>query len=173
MTSIESKLKDEDKTLIFLSLFPLSYKHFVTTLFYVKDFIDLEEVTTTFLSNEMRKMDFVSEVQVEAKGLIARGKIKGKGFNKFHQDFKCHYCHKKLNIKTNCPKLKKKKENMKWFKQLKMQSFQKTRLVAFGVTQINTVIAVYIQDTFQHIFTSKLTHAEHKQVLYTIKSNMV
>lgn len=71
MTSIGSTLKEEDKTLILLSLLPSSYEHFVTTLLYEKDSIDLEEITVTILSNEMRKMDFVYEVQAEAEGLIA------------------------------------------------------------------------------------------------------
>lgn len=78
LTSIGSKLEEEYKTLIILSLLPSSYEHLVTTQLYEKSSIDLEKVTTTILSNEMRKMSFVSKVQVEVEGLVAHRKIKGK-----------------------------------------------------------------------------------------------
>lgn len=81
----------------------------MTTLVYVNDSIDLEEVTVVILSNEMRKMGFVSEVQAEAEGLVTHRKTKRNGFGRSHQDFECHYYHKKGHIKVNCLKLKKKK----------------------------------------------------------------
>lgn len=67
----------------------------MATLLYGKDSIDLEDVTTTIFSNEIKKMGFVSEVYAKAKGLVAHGKIKRKGFDRSHQDFECHYCYKR------------------------------------------------------------------------------
>lgn len=95
LTSIRLKFEEEDKALILLSSFSLSYEHLVTTLLYENDSIDLEEVTTTILSNEMRKMGFVSEVQVKAEGLIAHKKTKGNIFDRSYQNFECYYSHKK------------------------------------------------------------------------------
>lgn len=39
LESIEVKIKDEDKSLISLTLLPLLYEFFITTLLYVKDII--------------------------------------------------------------------------------------------------------------------------------------
>lgn len=87
LTSIGSKLEEENKTLILLSSLLLSYEHLVTTMVYENDSIDLEDVTTSLLSNEMKKMSFISEVQAKAEGLIAHRKTKENGFGRSYQDF--------------------------------------------------------------------------------------
>lgn len=68
LTSIESKFEEEDKDLLLLSLFPSSYEHLVTIIFYGKDSIELERIKAVFLSNNMRKKSFIDEV--EAKDLL-------------------------------------------------------------------------------------------------------
>jgi len=55
LLAIDVKIDEENKALIFLSLLPESYDHIVTTILYVKKTLILEEVTPTFLSNEIRK----------------------------------------------------------------------------------------------------------------------
>lgn len=76
MTSIGLKLEKKDKALILLSSFPSSYEHPMTTLFYVNDSIDLEEVIATLLLNKVRKNDSINEVQAE--GLVTHGTTKMK-----------------------------------------------------------------------------------------------
>lgn len=102
LTSIGSKLKEEDKALILLFSLPSSYQHLVTRLLCGNDSIDLDEVIVV-LSNKMRKMGFVGEVQV--KGLVAGGKIKGKRFRSSLEDLESYYFYKKGNTKANCPML--------------------------------------------------------------------
>jgi len=52
---IDVKIDEEDKALILLSSFSESYNHIVTTILYSKETLILEEVTSTLLSNEIRK----------------------------------------------------------------------------------------------------------------------
>lgn len=94
LISIGSKLEKKDKTPILLSLLFSSYEHFMTIFLYGKDSIDLEEVIAALLSNKMRKMGVVGEVQAEAEVLVACVKTKEKGFDRSYQDFECHYRHK-------------------------------------------------------------------------------
>ncbi|XP_077221004.1 uncharacterized protein LOC143854779 [Tasmannia lanceolata] len=69
LSNIDVEIDDEDKALILLTSLPPSYEYLVTTLLYGKDIIELEEVTTTLLSIEMRKRP-TSEKHVE--GLVAK-----------------------------------------------------------------------------------------------------
>ena|SRR5436190_21948724 len=66
------KIEDEDKALILLSSLPYEYEHLVTTLLYGKDTIELEDVTATLLSDEIRKRPSGDESQ--ADGLVVRGR---------------------------------------------------------------------------------------------------
>jgi len=52
---VDVKIDEEDKALIFLSSLPESYDYIVTTMLYGKETLILEEVTSTLLSNEIRK----------------------------------------------------------------------------------------------------------------------
>ena len=57
MTELEAigvKIEDEDKALRLLWSLPTSYKHLLPTLIYGKETIDLEEVSSTLLSEERR-----------------------------------------------------------------------------------------------------------------------
>jgi len=55
LLTVDIKIDKEDKALILLSSLPESYDHIVTTILYGKETIILEEVTSTLLSNEIRK----------------------------------------------------------------------------------------------------------------------
>ena len=48
-------IDEKDEALILLSSLSESYDHTVTTILYRKETVNLEEVTTTLLSNEIRK----------------------------------------------------------------------------------------------------------------------
>ena len=55
LLTVDVKINEEDKALILLSSFPQSYDHIFTTMLHGKETIILEEVTSTLLSNEIRK----------------------------------------------------------------------------------------------------------------------
>jgi len=55
LLTVDVKIDEEDKVLILISLLPQSYDHIVTIMFYCKKTLILEEVTSTLLSNEIRK----------------------------------------------------------------------------------------------------------------------
>ena len=56
LLAIDVKIDEENKELILLYSLPRSYDHIVTTMFQGKETLILEEVMSTFLSNESRKM---------------------------------------------------------------------------------------------------------------------
>jgi len=53
---VDVKTDEEDKALILLSSLPESYNHITTTMLYGKKTLILEEVTSTLLSNKIRKI---------------------------------------------------------------------------------------------------------------------
>ena len=53
--AVDVKIDDKDKALILLSSLPQSYDHIVTIMLYGKKTLILKEVTSTLLSNEIRK----------------------------------------------------------------------------------------------------------------------
>jgi len=55
LPTVDVKINEEDKALILLSSLPGSYVHIVTTILYDKETLILEEVTSTLLSNEIKK----------------------------------------------------------------------------------------------------------------------
>ena len=55
LLAVDVKIDEEDKALILLSSLSESYDHIVTTMLYGKETFILEEVTSTLLSNEIRK----------------------------------------------------------------------------------------------------------------------
>lgn len=78
------KLDEEDKALLLLTSLPKSYEHLVTTMTYGKDTLNMEEVTSTLVSNEIRrKPSSSSSLEDSGEGLIAsttrRSNDKGKG----------------------------------------------------------------------------------------------
>ena len=56
LLTFDVKIDEEDKALILLSSLPESHDHIFTTMLYGKDTLNLEEVMSTHLSNEIRKM---------------------------------------------------------------------------------------------------------------------
>ena len=55
LLTVDVKIDEEDKALILLSSLPESCDHIITSIFYGKEILILEEVTLTLLSNEIRK----------------------------------------------------------------------------------------------------------------------
>ena len=55
LLAVDVKINKENKELIFPSSLPESYDHIVTIMFYRKKALILKKVTTTLLSNEIRK----------------------------------------------------------------------------------------------------------------------
>ena len=55
LLAVDVKIDEEDKALILFSSLPESYDHIVTTMLYGKGTLILEEVTSTLLSNEIKK----------------------------------------------------------------------------------------------------------------------
>ena len=55
LLTVDFKINEKDKALILLSSLPELYDHIVTTMLYGKETFILEEVTSTLLSNEIRK----------------------------------------------------------------------------------------------------------------------
>jgi len=55
LLAVNVKIDEENKALILLSSLPQSYDHIITIIFYSKKILILEEVTSTLLSNEIKK----------------------------------------------------------------------------------------------------------------------
>lgn len=55
MLSLDVKIENDDKALLFLSSCPPSYEHLVTTLIYEKDTLETDEVIIALLSSEIMK----------------------------------------------------------------------------------------------------------------------
>ena len=55
LLAVDVKIDEEDKALILISSFQQSYDHITTTMFYGKKTLILKKVTSTLLSNKIRK----------------------------------------------------------------------------------------------------------------------
>ena len=77
--SLDVKLEDEDKALLLLTSLPPSYEHLVTTIIYEKETLDMQEVTGTLISNEIRRRPSPNEDSGE--GLMVSSS-KGRGRSK-------------------------------------------------------------------------------------------
>jgi len=55
LLTVDVKIDEKDKVLILLSSLSESYDHIVTTMLYGKEILIFKEVTSTLLSNEIRK----------------------------------------------------------------------------------------------------------------------
>ena len=69
---VDVKIDEEDKAVILLSSLLELYDHIITTMLYGKETLILEEVTSTLLSNEIRKRP--NQVEQEGSGLVAMGR---------------------------------------------------------------------------------------------------
>ena len=97
LLAVDVKIDNENKALILFTWLPESYDHIITTILYRKETLILEEVTTTLLSNENRKMP--NQDEQEGLGLVVMGR-KGRGEKKRSSSSKaCHFCHQKNHWK--------------------------------------------------------------------------
>ena len=55
LLAIDVKIDEKNKALIFLSLLPELHDHIITTILHRNETLILEEITSTLLSNEIRK----------------------------------------------------------------------------------------------------------------------
>lgn len=67
---VNVKIDKEDKALLFIHSLPDSYDNLVTTLLFEKDTISLDDITTSIISNEIRRRLNLEEGQ--EFGLIGR-----------------------------------------------------------------------------------------------------
>jgi len=84
--TVDVKIGEEDKALILFSSLSESYDHIVTTMLYGKETFILEEVTSTLLSNEIRKKP--NQEEQTGSSLVVTGR-KSPTSSKA-----CHFCHR-------------------------------------------------------------------------------
>ena len=72
LLAVHVKIDKEDKVMILLSSLLESYDHIVTTMLYGKETLILEEVTSTLLSNEIRKRQ--NQEGQTGSGLVVTGR---------------------------------------------------------------------------------------------------
>ncbi|KAG9450482.1 hypothetical protein H6P81_010447 [Aristolochia fimbriata] len=116
LLSIEVNLEEDDKVLIFLNSLPPSFEHLVVTILYGKETLDMDEVTSTLLSNELRKSPNLNS---NGEGLFAKQASKDRGRSKeWGHDYRdksrskskgkgkiwCHFCKQEGHIKRQCLK---------------------------------------------------------------------
>ena len=90
LLAVDVKIDEEDKALILLSSLSQSYDYIITTILYGKKTLILEEVTSTLLSNEIRKIPNQEE-QLRSGFVVTRRK--GREGKKGPESSKtCHFC---------------------------------------------------------------------------------
>jgi len=85
-----SRSTKEDKALILLSLLPESYDHIIITMLYSKKTLILKEITSTHLSNEIRKRQ--NQVEQEGSSSVAIGRKGKEGKKSLGSSKACHFC---------------------------------------------------------------------------------
>jgi len=101
LLTVNVKIDEEDKALILLSLISQSYDHIVTSILYGKKNRILEEVTSTLISNEIRKRQ--NQEEQEGSSLVVTGRKgrregrRGPGSSKA-----CHFYYRESYWKNNC-----------------------------------------------------------------------
>ena len=98
---IDVKIDEEDKVLILLGSLQKSYDHIITTMLYGKETLILEEVTSIFLSNKIRKRP--NQEEQTGSGLVVTGR-KGKEEEKKGPDSSkaCHFYQREGHWKNDC-----------------------------------------------------------------------
>jgi len=87
---VDVKIDVEDKALIVLSSLPESYDHIVTNMLYGKKTLILDEVTSTLLSNEIRKRSNQEE-QTGSALVVRRKKEREEGIKGPSSPKMCHF----------------------------------------------------------------------------------
>ena len=102
--ALEVKLEEEDKALLLLSFLLSSYDHLATTITYVKETLELEDIRQMLQNNElMKKTDFTEEVS----GLVIkgqRGRSQSRGSKRDPKVLLAIFAKKSGHIKKNCMK---------------------------------------------------------------------
>ena len=78
--------------LIVLSSLSQSYDHIITIMLYGKETLKLEEITSTLLSNEIRKGPNQEE-KIESSLVVTRRKERGEEKKGPSSSKACHFCH--------------------------------------------------------------------------------
>ena len=90
LLAVDVKIDEVDKALILLSLLSESYDHIVATILYGTKTLILEEVTSTLLSNEIRKR-LNQEKQIGSSLVVTRRKGRGEGKKGPGLSKACHF----------------------------------------------------------------------------------
>ena len=139
LLTADVKIDEEDKTLILLSSLSESYDHIVTTMLYGKETLTLEEVTSTLLSNEIRKIS--NQEEQTGSSLVVMGrKERGEGRKGLSSSKACHFCHREGHWKNDY------KHRQEWLKK-KEQAAEAD--VASGVEDTKILMASYEDNTSQ------------------------
>ncbi|GJX69906.1 retrovirus-related pol polyprotein from transposon TNT 1-94 [Tanacetum coccineum] len=116
LANIEVKFEDEDLALLLLTSLPASYEHFVDTMLYGREALNLKEVMATLNSKEIKERSKANGD--DGEGLYVRGRTdrkdshqsKGKSRSKSQGGrLKCYICQSDDHMKRNCPKNNRKK----------------------------------------------------------------
>ena len=100
LLTVDVKIDEEDKALIFLSSLLESYDHIVTTMLYGKKTLIFEEVSSTPLSNELGKGQ-IKRSRQDRVWWSREGKKEEKE-EKVQAHQRCHFCHREGHWKNDC-----------------------------------------------------------------------
>ena len=92
LLAIDVKINEEDKALILLSSLSQSYDHIITIMLYGKKTLILEEVKSTLLSNEIKKI--LNQEEQEGSGLVVTERKRREGKKSSGSPKAYHLCHK-------------------------------------------------------------------------------
>jgi hypothetical protein len=133
MKNIDIKVDDEGQALILLCSLPDSFDNFVNSMLYGRDTISLADVKSALNSLELRTKLNSKGSDNQSEGLFVKGRLenssnfrgrsndrdsgksksRGRSQSKSKKKVKCYYCKKYGHYKSECPKLKNKKEGDK------------------------------------------------------------
>jgi len=89
LLAVDVNIDKDDKTLILFILLLESYNHIITIMLYDKEALILEEVTTTLLSNKIRKR--LNQVKQEGLDLVIMGRKEREGKKSPASSKTCHF----------------------------------------------------------------------------------